>query len=95
MAASVASVYALVFTNYTGVKELYCPATHPVVDIATCDNGGVPILWDQKTLPMPPGTLPNAKWTNYLLPNKENPTGVRCTQLPAFSAQGRLRCRTN
>jgi hypothetical protein len=81
-----------VITNYSGTAEMFCPASNPVLLIASCDLSGLPILWDQKST-LPPGSTSSTHWTHWLLPSAAAATGVHCQQpSTAFSAQVRLRC---
>ena len=81
-----------VIVNYSGSIDLYCPASNPVLVVASCDYSGVLISWGLES-PLPPGSTPGTKWTNWLLPNASAATGVHCKLLtPAFSSQARLRC---
>jgi hypothetical protein len=91
-ALAAALPYTRVLVNYSGTKEVTCPADHPVLVVASCDYSGLPIMWD-KNSQLPPGSTSSTNWTHWLIPNAQNATGVHCV-LPstAFSSQARLLC---
>ena len=93
-AAGATSAFSVisVIVNYSGSTDLYCPASNPVLVVASCDYSGLLILWGLES-PLPPGSTPGTKWTNWLLPSASAATGVHCKlPTPAFSSQARLRC---
>ena len=72
-----------------GNQDLFCPSGYSVVS-AMCGNV---LVYNDKNTPLPPASNNTSYWIYYLIPNKDNATGVHCgTPDPYSSLQAKIRC---